>query len=94
MNVNIELTFLNLMPFNVIDIKFSNDDSQTRIRCYTAFPARIVTVNTMCSGQYPLPINKRSATKNKVIGTSLEPNLPRPVPIGRHLTPNNAAQIV
>lgn len=81
------------MPFNVVDIKFSNDDSQSWIWCYTAFSARIVTVNTMSSGKYPLPIKKRSATKNKVIGESLEPNLPRPVSIGGYLTSNNTTQL-
>ena len=87
------LTFFNLMPLNVVDIKFSNDDSQSWIRCYTAFSARIITVNTMSSGKYPLSIKKRSATKNKVICESLEPNLPRPVSIGGYLTSNNTTQL-
>ena len=84
-----QLTLLNLVAINVVLVKFSKYNSQSRIRCYASVFTWTVTGDTMGSGQHPLLVDERSSAKYKIIVLFLEPNLPRPVSIGCYFTSHN-----
>ena len=84
-----QLTLLNLVAINVVLIKLSKYNSQSRIRCYASVSTWTVTGDTVGCGQHPLLVDERSSAKYEIIVLFLEPNLPRPVSIGGYFTSHN-----